>query len=57
MLDKVAMWADALPNRAIAAEDVAMLERFRGDGRGALFIGSHLGNLEMLRAFGDRCKA
>ena len=54
VLDKVAMWADALPKRAIAVEDVAMLERFRGDSRGALFIGSHLGNLEVLRAFGDK---
>jgi predicted LPLAT superfamily acyltransferase len=52
VLDKVAMWADALPQRAIATEDVATLERFRG--RGALFIGSHLGNLEVLRAFGDK---
>jgi predicted LPLAT superfamily acyltransferase len=40
VLDKGAMWAGAF-------------ERFRRDGRGALFIGSHLGNLEVLRAFGD----
>ena len=54
VLDKVAMWADALPKRAIAEEDVPILESFRGDSRGALFIGSHLGNLEVLRAFGDK---
>jgi len=54
VLDKLAMWADALPQGAIAVEDVPMLERFREGGRGALFIGSHLGNLEVLRAFGDR---
>ena len=54
VLDKVAMWADALPKRAIAEEDVPILERFRVDSRGALFIGSHLGNLEVLRAFGDK---
>jgi predicted LPLAT superfamily acyltransferase len=53
MLDKVAMWADAMPNRGITAEDFQMLERFRLDSRGALFIGSHLGNLEMLRAVSD----
>ena len=54
VLDKVAMWAEALPQQAIAVEDVPMLERFREGGRGALFIGSHLGNLEVLRAFGDK---
>jgi predicted LPLAT superfamily acyltransferase len=54
MLDKVAMWADALPADAIAFEDVAQLEHFRAGGRAVLFIGSHLGNLEALRAFGDR---
>lgn len=53
VLDKVAMWADAMPNRGITAEDFAMLERLRMEGRGALFIGSHLGNLEMLRAVAD----
>jgi predicted LPLAT superfamily acyltransferase len=48
------MWADAMPNRGITAEDFEMLERFRVERpRGALFIGSHLGNLEMLRAVGD----
>jgi predicted LPLAT superfamily acyltransferase len=56
VLDKVAMWADAMPNRGITAEDFEMLERFRLEGRGALFIGSHLGNLEMLRAVGDMQK-
>jgi predicted LPLAT superfamily acyltransferase len=54
MLDKLAIWADALPADLIAAEDLALLERFRTEGRGALFIGSHLGNLEVLRAFGDK---
>jgi predicted LPLAT superfamily acyltransferase len=54
VLDKVAMWAAALPSKAIAAEDVALLESFRAGSRGALFIGSHLGNLEVLRAFGDK---
>jgi predicted LPLAT superfamily acyltransferase len=54
VLDKVAMWADALPQDAIVFEDDALLEHFRVSGRGALFIGSHLGNLEALRAFGDK---
>jgi predicted LPLAT superfamily acyltransferase len=54
VLDKVAMWADALPPSVVAFEDVAILERFRTGSPGALFIGSHLGNLEVLRAFGDK---
>jgi predicted LPLAT superfamily acyltransferase len=53
-LDKVAMWADALPPDAIEFDDAVLLERFRAEKRGALFIGSHLGNLEALRAFGDK---
>jgi predicted LPLAT superfamily acyltransferase len=53
VLDKVAMWAEAMPNRGITAEDLATLERLRTESRGALFIGSHLGNLEMLRAVSD----
>jgi predicted LPLAT superfamily acyltransferase len=54
VLDKAAMWADALPPSCVAFEDVAILERFRAGRQGALFIGSHLGNLEVLRAFGDK---
>jgi predicted LPLAT superfamily acyltransferase len=56
MLDKLAIWADALPSHLIAAEDFAQLEPFRTGGRGALFIGSHHGNLEVLRAFGDKAR-
>lgn len=53
VLDKGAMWAGAFPADAVEFEDPSAFERFRRDGRGALFIGSHLGNLEVLRAFGD----
>jgi predicted LPLAT superfamily acyltransferase len=54
LLDKLAMWAGVLPPDVIAAEDVDALERFPLRERGALFIGSHLGNLEVLRAFADK---
>jgi predicted LPLAT superfamily acyltransferase len=54
MLDKLAIWSNALPADLVAAEDLAVLERFRSGGRGVLFIGSHHGNLEVLRAVGDR---
>jgi predicted LPLAT superfamily acyltransferase len=56
VLDRIAMWVGALPVEAIAVEDLVKLERFRNDGRGALFIGSHHGNLEVLRAFGDKVR-
>jgi len=52
-LDKGAMWAGAFPPDAVEFDDPGVFERFRRDGRGSLFIGSHLGNLEVLRAFGD----
>jgi predicted LPLAT superfamily acyltransferase len=53
VLDKGAMWAGAFPADEVEFDDPAAFERFRRDARGALFIGSHLGNLEVLRAFGD----
>ena len=53
VLDKGAMWAGAFPADEVEFDDPGAFERFRRDGRGALFIGSHLGNLEVLRAFGD----
>jgi predicted LPLAT superfamily acyltransferase len=53
VLDKVAMWAEALPPSSVVFDDGAILDRFRAGSRGVLFIGSHLGNLEVLRAFGD----
>ncbi len=56
VLDRIAMWVGALPIESIAIEDLAKLERFRSGSHGALFIGSHHGNLEVLRAFGDKAR-
>jgi predicted LPLAT superfamily acyltransferase len=53
VLDKSAMWAGAFPADNVEFDDPKMFERFRGGSRGSLFIGSHLGSLEVLRAFGD----
>lgn len=53
VVDKGAMWAGAFPLANIQFDDVTMFERFQADNRGSLFIGSHLGNLEVLRAFGE----
>ena len=53
VLDKGAMWAGAFPAADVEFDEPTTFERFVRDRRGALFIGSHLGNLEVLRAFGD----
>jgi predicted LPLAT superfamily acyltransferase len=53
VLDKGAMWAGAFPAANIEFDDPRILEQFGHGTRGSLFIGSHLGNLEVLRAYGD----
>ena len=53
MLDKGAMWAGAFPATHVEFDDLEIFSRLRESGRGALFIGSHLGNLEVLRAYAD----
>ena len=53
ILDKGAMWAGTFPSANLEFDDSQMFAQIRGSGRGALFIGSHLGNLEVLRAYGD----
>ncbi len=51
-LDKVAVWAGALRPDAVRFLDPAFAARVRAERRGGIFIGSHLGNLEVCRAFG-----
>jgi predicted LPLAT superfamily acyltransferase len=53
LLDKLAMWAGALPASSLEFADLPVLKQFT-EGRGVLFIGSHHGNLEVLRAFGEQ---
>ena len=53
LLDKLAMWAGALPASSLEFADAPVLQQFT-NGRGVLFIGSHHGNLEVLRAFGEQ---
>lgn len=50
ILDKGATWAGRLRPSCIEIDNPALFERLRESGRGALFIVSHLGNLEVLRA-------
>ncbi|VVE15455.1 glycosyl transferase family protein [Pandoraea communis] len=49
-LDKFAAWRGLLGERHVRIEDHATLDAAANDSRGALVIGSHLGNLEMTRA-------
>jgi predicted LPLAT superfamily acyltransferase len=51
VLDKGAIWGGAFPASNVEFEDPVSFPQLRL--RGCLFIGSHLGNLEVLRAFGD----
>ncbi|WP_428096536.1 glycosyltransferase family 2 protein [Candidatus Rariloculus sp.] len=53
VLDKGAMWAGRFPAGTIEFDDPGAYERFCATNRGSMFIGSHLGNLEVLRAFGE----
>lgn len=53
ILDKAAMWGGWFPEGAIEFDDQAQFEALRARRHGALFIGSHHGNLEMLRGFGE----
>lgn len=49
-LDKFAAWRGLLGERHVRIDDDATLDAAASDTRGALVIGSHLGNLEMTRA-------
>lgn len=51
VLDKGAIWGGAFPSRKVDFEDPELFPQLWTQG--CLFIGSHLGNLEVLRAFGD----
>jgi predicted LPLAT superfamily acyltransferase len=53
VLDKGAMWAGRFPVENIVFDRPEAFEEFRSRNGGVLFIGSHLGNLEVLRAFGE----
>ncbi len=49
-LDKLAAWMGGFDSRRVDFPDRVELDRLIASGRGAVLIGSHLGNLEMTRA-------
>jgi predicted LPLAT superfamily acyltransferase len=52
VLDKTAQWAGVRSKVEICYIDPEQYKEIIGSDRGGVFIGSHLGNLEALRAFG-----
>jgi len=50
VLDRGATWAGRLPPSSIEIDNLSLFRRLKESGQGAVFIGSHLGNLEVLRA-------
>ena len=49
-LDKIAAWRGEIAHASLEFEGAEEFARLAKEKRGALFIGSHLGNLEMIRA-------
>jgi predicted LPLAT superfamily acyltransferase len=56
-LDKLAAWSGHIDVSDVEIPDMAAFDDIGRSGRGALFIGTHLGNLEMARALGVRAGA
>ncbi|HEY3597785.1 MAG TPA: glycosyltransferase [Paraburkholderia sp.] len=53
-LDKLAAWSGRVDPARVAFDDPSAFEALVASGRGALVIGAHLGNLEMMRALAMR---
>ncbi len=51
IIDKGVTWGGRLPPSSIEIDNPSLFGRLRESRHGALFIGSHLGNLEVLRAY------
>lgn len=57
MLDKIAAWRGEISAADVQFDQQALLQQVKASGRGALLIGSHLGNLELARALSTRADA
>lgn len=53
-IDKIAAWTGDIKRDQMKIHGVEALQTFANSGTGALFIGSHLGNLELCRALGEK---
>ncbi|MGF6790677.1 glycosyltransferase family 2 protein [Paraburkholderia sp. 35.1] len=54
--DKLAAWTGRVDDTDVTFDDPAAFEALIASGKGALVIGAHLGNLEMMRALAIRGK-
>ncbi|MEJ2127499.1 MAG: glycosyltransferase [Woeseiaceae bacterium] len=54
ILDKTAQWAGVRSKESVRYASPDIYDTIINSPRGGVFIGSHLGNLEALRAFGDQ---
>jgi len=57
ILDKFSVWKGKITFEHFNKEDVQNLHAVTEDGKGALFISSHYGNIELIRALGRDNKA
>lgn len=54
ILDKIAAWSGEVQIEDITFENSDVFDRFAEEGRGAVMIGSHLGNMEVCRALSQK---
>lgn len=53
-IDKIAAWSGDIRREDVNIRDEDTFTRYMDSGKGAVFIGSHLGNVELCRALGER---
>lgn len=53
-LDKIASWAGEIQRKDVAFHGLENFDSIMASGKGAVFLGSHLGNIEVCRALGER---
>ena len=52
-IDKIGSWTGQIPANSVTIHNPEVNESILSSGKGAVFIGSHLGNLELSRAIGQ----
>ncbi len=53
-IDKIAAWSGDIRRKDVNIQDEDTFASHMNSGKGAVFIGSHLGNVELCRALGER---
>ncbi|MFL6671935.1 MAG: acyltransferase [Massilia sp.] len=55
ILDKMLLWGGLFDTRAVTCTGAEPLQRMIGEGRGALLVCAHLGNLDLCRVLAQQC--